>query len=93
MPVRKNNLFEAVSRKAHLTKKASKDAVEVFLSEIQKALIRGEKVVLSGFGTFRSVSVKDKEVIIPKTGERKIIKSHRAARFTPGRSLKKMVRG
>lgn len=91
--MRKSNLLEIVARKAHLTKKASKEAVETFLGEIQKALVRGEKVILSGFGTFRAVSVKDKEVVIPKTGERKVIKSHRAARFTPGRALKKIIKG
>ena len=91
--MRKSNLLEIIARKAHLTKKASKEAVDTFLGEIQKALVRGEKVILSGFGTFRAVSVKDKEVVIPKTGERKVIKSHRAARFTPGRALRKTVKG
>lgn len=91
--MRKSNLLEIVARKAHLTKKASKEAVDTLLGEIQKALVRGEKVILSGFGTFRAVSVKDKEVVIPKTGERKVIKSHRAARFTPGRALRKIIKG
>lgn len=91
--MRKGELIEIVARKAHLTKKASGEAIETFLSEIQKALVKGEKVILSGFGTFRVVSVKDKAVIIPKTGERKIVKSHRAPRFSPGRSLRKIIKG
>ena len=61
--MRKNNLIEIIARKAHLTKKASQEAVEVFLGEAEKALVRGEKVILSGFGTFRVVSVKDKKVV------------------------------
>jgi len=85
-------MFEVVARKAHLTKKASRDAVESFLEEIKKALSKGEKVVLSGFGTFKVVSVKDKPVIVPGTKERKIVKGHRAARFTPGKTLKKAVK-
>jgi len=91
--MRKGDLVKIVARKAHLTKKASTESIDSFLSEVQKTLVRGEKVILSGFGTFRAISVKDKEVIIPKTGERKIVKSHRAARFTPGRELKKLIRG
>ncbi len=91
--MRKNDLVKIIARKAHLTKKASLEAIETFLSEVQKALMRGEKVILSGFGTFRVVSVKDKEVVVPKTGERKTVKSHRAARFSPGRELKKVIRG
>ena len=88
----KQQMFEVVARKAHLTKKASRDAVESFLEEIKKALSKGEKVVLSGFGTFKVVSVKDKPVIVPGTKERKIVKGHRAARFTPGKTLKKAVK-
>lgn len=89
----KRDLVNLVAQKAHLTKRASNEAVEVFLSEIIKALKRGEKVLLSGFGTFKVASVKDKPVIIPGTGEKRVIKAHRAPRFVPGKPLKKAVRG
>lgn len=88
----KQQMFEILARKAHLTKKGARDAVETFLDEIKRALNKGEKVVLSGFGTFKVVSVKDKPVIIPGTKIRKVVKGHRAARFTPGKSLKKAVK-
>ena len=88
----KNQLIEMLSRKAHLTKKAAREAVETFLEEIKKALQKGDKVVLSGFGTFKVVSVKDKPVIVPGTKERRIVKAHRAARFTAGKTLKKLVK-
>ena len=88
----KNQIIDLVAAKAHLTKKAAREAIEIFLEEIVKALKKGEKVVLSGFGTFKVVKVKDKPVIIPGTGEKRIIKSHRAPRFTPGKPLKKEVR-
>ena len=85
-------MFELLACKAHLTKKGAKDAIDTFLEEVKRALSKGEKVVLSGFGTFKVVSVKDKPVIIPGTKIRKIVKGHRAARFTPGKSLKKAVK-
>lgn len=88
----KQQVFEIVARKAHLTKRGAREAVETFLEEVKKALSKGEKVVLSGFGTFKVVSVKDKPVIVPGTKERKIVKGHRAARFTPGKTLKKAVK-
>ncbi len=91
--MRRKDLIEVVSRKAHLTKKAARESLETALAEIQKALIKGEKVILSGFGTFRVVTVKDKDVVIRKTGERRTVKSHRAARFSPGRKLKRVIRG
>lgn len=88
----KQQMFEVVARKAHLTKKAARESIETFLDEIKKSISKGEKVVLSGFGTFKVASVKDKPVIIPRTKERKIVKGHRVARFTPGKTLKKAVK-
>lgn len=80
-----------VARKAHLTKRASVEAVEVFLSEIGRVLSKGEKVVLSGFGTFRVISMRGKTVRIPKTDKVVSIKAHRSPRFTPGKKLKRQV--
>jgi len=90
--MKKVDLISVVASKAHLTRKAAKESVETLLKEIQKALSKGEKVVLSGFGTFKSVLVKDKAVINPQTKARQVVKAHRVARFTPGRSLKKSVK-
>ena len=88
----KKELIEEVARRAQVTKKESRQVVDTFLEEIKKALSRGEKVVLSGFGTFRTVTVKDKEVVVPGSKERVKVASHRAPRFKPGHSLKKAVR-
>jgi len=87
----KRELVDLVARKAHLTKRGANEAVDVFLSEIGRILAKGEKVVLSGFGTFRVISMKGKTVKIPKTEKFVTIKSHRSPRFTPGKKLKKQV--
>ncbi|MDO8340385.1 MAG: HU family DNA-binding protein, partial [Candidatus Woesebacteria bacterium] len=63
----KRDIIEQVARKAHLTKKGAEEAVDVFLAEVGRVLAKGEKVVLSGFGTFRVISMKGKTVKIPKT--------------------------
>jgi DNA-binding protein HU-beta len=87
----KRDLVDVVSRKAHLTKKGAVEAVEVFLNEIGRTLSKGEKVVLSGFGTFRVISMKGKTVKIPNTEKLVTIKSHRSPRCTPGKKLKRQV--
>ena len=63
----KREIVDLVARKAHLTKKAAVEAVETFLNEVGRTLSKGEKVVLSGFGTFRVISMKGKTVKIPNT--------------------------
>ena len=48
----KKDLNELVAKKGNLTNKASRDAVSAFLNGIRDSLKRGEKVVITGFGTF-----------------------------------------
>jgi len=88
----KKQLVSLVATKAHLTQKAAREAVDVFLNEVIQSLRKREKVVVSGFGTFRAKKVEDKPVIVPGTGEKRIVKSHWAPRFIPGKPLKKVVK-
>lgn len=87
----KRQIIFIVAAKAHLTQRGAREAVDTFLAEIARSLKKGEKVVLSGFGTFKVTKVKDKPVVIPGTGEKRMVKSHRSPRFTPGKPLKKAV--
>ena len=87
----KKQIVDVVAKKAHLTKRGAEEAIDVFLNEIGRTLSKGEKVVLSGFGTFRVISMKGKTVKIPKTDKFVTIKTHRSPRFTPGKKLKKQV--
>ena len=50
----KKQIIEEVAKKAHITKKGTREVIDLFLDEVKKALSRGEKVVVSGFGTFRT---------------------------------------
>ena len=88
----KKQIISIVAAKAHLTQKASREAVDAFLAEIAQAMRKREKVVLSGFGTFKAKKVEDKPVIVPGTGEKRVVKSHWAPRFLPGKPLKKTIK-
>lgn len=92
MSVTKKELIELVAKRANLTNKASKDAVRVLLNGVRDSLKRGEKVVLSGFGTFSMRQRKAKKGRNPKTGATIMIAARKAPGFTPGKSLKKAVR-
>jgi DNA-binding protein HU-beta len=87
----KRQLVEQVARKGHMTKRTAAEAVDVFLNEIGRALGKGEKVVLSGFGTFYVIPMKSKTVKIPNTEKLVTIKAHRAPKFTAGKKLKRQV--
>ena len=88
----KSDLIDIVAKKGHLTKKAATESVEVFLDETRKALKKGEKVVLSGFGTFYLSKVADKQVVpFGKEDKRQTIKGHNVVNFRVGKPFKKMV--
>lgn len=85
-------MIDIVARKGHMTKKAAEEAVGVFLAEILRQLQKGERVVLSGFGTFHVIQMKAKKVIVPKTGVEKHVPAHRLPRFIPGKTLKRIIK-
>jgi len=89
--VTKKQIIDLVARKAHTTKRGAEETVDVFLEEIGRALSKGEKVVLSGFGTFRVITMKSKTVKVPGSEKLVTIKPHRSPRFTPGKGLKRHV--
>ncbi len=88
----KAEIIEIVAKKAHLTKKAARESIDAFLDETIRQINKGEKVVLSGFGTFKVTKVKDKKGRNPQTGEDLIIKGHRVVRFVVGKTLKRLVK-
>lgn len=86
----KKDLVETVARKAHLTKKAASETIEAFLFEIQRTLIKGEKVVLSGFGTFNVAQRAKKKMAL--RGREEDVPPHRVPRFHPGKTLKRAIK-
>lgn len=88
----KSDLIKIVAKRAHLTKKASNDSIEVVFEEIARALSKGNKVVISGFGTFYTSQVKDKQVVpFGNEAKRQTVKRHKVVNFRVGKPLKKQV--
>lgn len=90
----KRQLADVVARKAHMPKRAAREAIEVFLEEIGRSLSKGvgSKVVISGFGTFKVIRMQGKTVKIPNTDKLVTIKPHYYPSFTPGKKLKRQVK-
>lgn len=88
----KRELIEIVAKKANLTNKAARESVAAMINSIRDALKRGEKVVITGFGTFSVRKRVERVGRNPKTGEKITIAARKAPGFTPGKTLKKAVR-
>lgn len=87
--VNKKDLSKAVYD-AHggLSQAGAQEIVEVILEIIKRRLGEGEKVLISGFGCFRTVRRKDKKGVNPKTGDPIVIPGRRAITFKPSKYLK-----
>lgn len=85
------DLSEAVFREVGLSRNESADLVESVLKHMSDALVRGESVKISSFGTF---GVRDKTARVgrnPKTGEEVPIHPRRVLTFRPSHLMKDKV--
>lgn len=90
--MKKSDYYPIVAKKAHLTKKAAKDAIDTFVDEVIRTLQKGDKVVVSGFGTFEVKKVKSKDVVpFGQEDKRHTIKSHNVINFKVGKPLRKKI--
>lgn len=88
----KAGIIEKVAKDAHLTKKAAKEAVDATFANITNALKKGDKVVLSGFGTFVVRGRKARPGRNPKTGQTIQLPSMNTVGFIGSKGIKKLVR-
>lgn len=85
------DLAEAVFREVGLSRNESADLVEAVIDHISDALVRGENVKISSFGTF---NIRDKNARIgrnPKTGKEVPIHPRRVLSFRPSNLMKDKV--
>jgi len=86
-----DELTSAVAEKAGITKADSTKAVRAILDSIQTALKSGDKVTITGFGSFEVVERAAREGRNPQTGKTITIAASKAVRFKPGKGLKEAV--
>lgn len=88
----KSELIESVAKKANLTAKAAREAVGAMLEGIRDNLKKGEKVVLTGFGTFLVRSRAARKGRNPRSGAVINIPARKTPGFIAGKALKRNIR-
>ena len=89
--MKKVELVEAVATATGLTKADSTRAIDATFAAITKALAKGDKVPLVGFGTFGVSKRAAREGHNPQTGEKVQIAARKAVTFKAGSALKEAV--
>jgi DNA-binding protein HU-beta len=90
--VNKAQLVEAIADKLGGRQQAA-DAVDAVLDAIVRATVAGERVSVTGFGSFEKVERPARYARNPQTGERVRVKKTSVPRFRAGQGFKDLVSG
>jgi len=89
--MQKSDLVVKIAEEAGISKAAADRALDSLLGNLSKALKKGDRVSLVGFGTF-SVSKRSARMgRNPQTGEAIKIKAAKVPKFSAGKTLKDAV--
>ncbi len=84
----KNELVRAIANKAGITLKEASIALEGFIGAVTDGLKAGEKIQISGFGSFEIKEKPAREGFNPKTGEKIKIAASKIPAFKFGKAYK-----
>jgi DNA-binding protein HU-beta len=90
--VNKAQLVEAIADKLGGRQQAA-DAVDAVLDAIVRAVVAGDRVSVTGFGSFEKVDRPARYARNPQTGERVRVKKTSVPRFRAGQGFKDLVSG
>lgn len=90
--INKDSLISAISEKTDLSKKDIEMVIDTMTEVVTRSLQNGEKVTLTGFGTFRVSNRAARAGINPQTKEKIEIPAMTVPKFTAGKALKEAVR-
>lgn len=91
--MRKQDLIKSVVAKVNMPAGHVERVFDSIFDEIRDAMAKGEKVSLTGFGTFEVAERNERDVRNPRTGEKIRIGASKAPKFRAGSELKRATSG
>lgn len=88
----KASLIQTVAKGTGLSRNEVAAATNALIDVISGALIRGERVTITGFGTFDISHRQARAGVNPRTGKRIEIAAMKLPRFRAGKSLRVRVK-
>ena len=88
----KAELIASMGKEAKISKASAEKAINAFTNTVMKALKKGDKLALTGFGTFSVAKRRARIGRNPQTGKEIKIAATRVAKFKAGNLLKNAVR-
>lgn len=89
----KEQLIDKLATDAKITKVAARAVLQSFMSAVKKAVKKGDRVGLVGFGTFSSGKRKARTGRNPQTGKPIKIAAKKTVKFKAGKEFSDFVNG
>lgn len=89
----KADIVAKLAEEIKLTKSIAAKALSIVVGSIEQAVKKGEKLTLTGFGTFSVAERKARKGRNPKTGKEIKIAAKKVPKFTAGKALKEAANG
>ncbi|NPC43378.1 HU family DNA-binding protein [Nocardioides sp. zg-1230] len=89
----KSELIDALAARYEGNRKQAAHALESVLDTITREVAKGEKVAITGFGSFEKAVRNARWVRNPQTGERMKSKKKAVPKFSAGKELKDVISG
>lgn len=88
----KAELIVSIGKEAKISKASAEKTLNAFTNTVTKALKKGDKLTLTGFGTFSVAKRRARIGRNPQTGKEIKIPATKVAKFKAGNLLKKSVK-
>ena len=89
--MKKTELIAAIAEQSGLSKKDAEKALSATLDTIVKAVADGDKIQLTGFGTFEQRQRNARTGVDPRTGNSIDIPASKVPAFKAGKAFKDIV--
>jgi DNA-binding protein HU-beta len=87
----KAELIDKIASETEVSKALAEKVLNSVTSQVGKCLKKGDKITLTGFGTFSVAKRKARTGRNPQTGQEIKIKATRVPKFKAGKALKDVV--
>ena len=91
--MQKTDFVKSVADRANVSQKEAKQVIDSALDIITESLKGGEKVTLTGFGTFEVRQRQEREGVNPQTRQKIKIAATKTPGFSASSTLKEAVKG
>ena len=89
--MKKKEFIAAIAKEANVSEAEASKVVAAFIKVTSDALKEGDKVQITGFGTFEVAERPEREGRNPQTGETMKIAASKTPRFKAGKAFKDAI--